>query len=360
MEKEEMIKKIMNCCFADDSIYKSEIKKYDRSKDIFWKNFRDWEKNSGGNDFSGIYNSKRYDTLRDPDSLSQNLYNMHERIWNEQCEKFNIPKVSPNKDCELKINEKDIYLGSDSIMSIYWHWKRMQQRLKEFADYLDENGNLMDNEIKRMEGEIGKSRQEKCFYDENWDKIKRFIWLYLQKSNTIGGFTVFPRHETPTVNTKRGSSTKICDRFDLTLECIRRAYQEDDFYRDDINPLFGIPEEDKSFFRMFGGKENGFKNYVDFFLLNSWIKEDEEHHYHVKNLLHDDKKEDKERNIQTLDNWNFNQNPLPQAEEWWIFYRNIMDRLEVRNKQIEKLLKEEKCSENDLQKLYSSLDLEKD
>ena len=193
--------------------------------------------------------------------------------------------------------------------------------------------------------------------DKNYSPYKKFIWLYLQYANTIGGFMLFPRHDC-SINQLRGMSDKIQDRFDLTLECIKRMYESGFFVVG--NPLFDISAEDKEFFKMFGDGKEGFKNYIDFFLLNSWVKEDEEHHYyHVKNLLHTGENEDKERNIQLLDNWDFNQKPLPQDEnEWWTFYRNIMDRLEARNKQIEELLRE-KCSEGELQELYNSLYLNK-
>ena len=343
MEKEELIKKIMNCCFADDSIYKSEIKKNDYPEEIFWKNFRDWEKNSGRHDFSGIYNKKEYYTLRDPDTLSQKLYYMHEYIWNLRCNQYSIPQVKKvNDECKLIIDKENIILGSDSFISIYWHWRDMQLLLKEIAKFNYNNENLIENEIINMEKEIVKPRQEKCFYDENWDKIKRFIWLYLQKSNTIGGFIVFPRHETPTVNTKRGSSSKICDRFDLTLECIRRAYQYGDFYSEENNPLFGIPKEDKEFFKMFGS----FENYIRFFCLEAWVNEN---YTTVNDLLSEDGK----GSLPTKE-WLATDNILPKTDkQWWTFYRNIMDRLDARNKQIEKLLSD--CSEDDLQKLYNEL-----
>jgi hypothetical protein len=350
----------MNCCFADDSIYKSEIKKNDYPEEIFWKNFRDWEKNSGRQDFSGIYNSKRYDTLRDPDALSQNLYIMHENIWNFKCHKFHIPQVKKlENECKLKIDEKNIILSSDSFISVYWHWRDMQPLLKKIADFCGEKSkkNLMDKEIENFGNKIDSERKEKCFYDKNWNKVKKFIWFYLQKANTIGGFVVFPCINN-SINTRRGNYGGIIkDRFDLTLECIRRAYQYDDFYKNDFNPLFGISEEDKEFFRMFGS----FENYAKFSCLNesydskhNWVTED-------CSAVYDLMSENGEKTL-LKEGWPEKILPCDYTSEeekvakWWTFYRNIMDRLNARNKQIEKLLSD--CSEDDMQRLYNDLRLD--
>lgn len=53
----------------------------------------------------------------------------------------------------------------------------------------------------------------------------------------------------------------IRDRFDLTLECIRRWYVGED------NPLFKDLDRYKSYFELFVN----FKGYIDFFLLNDLI-----------------------------------------------------------------------------------------
>ena len=348
MSKKDLIQKIMNCCFADDSgKYKFEIERNNKDEYVFWENFRDWEKNSDKQDFIGIYGRDKNYQLRDPDDTSKKLYKMHEFLWNTifimQTDK-KIPKVfNPKNECELIIENEKIHLGSDSIISIYWHWKRMQFI---FAD--NNNKNLMEKEIKKLEKEVDPKRKEECFYDTKWDdktdyknKVKKFIWLYLQKANTIGGFMVFPRHNVPTINTARNYS-KIRDRFDLTLECIRRFYvyqpQNKEVSRDDYadNPLFCSLNknhwpEDMKFFKSFAS----FEEYIDFFCLDAWVTKDKSNKYLVKNLLSDE-------NVQTLDNWDFNQQePLPQnAVEWWQFYTNIMSRLDERNKKIEDLLED--------------------
>ena len=331
MSKEELIQKIMNCCFADDS-------------GNFWEKFENWKP---GESF--------YTSYIDPDQQSKKLYKVHELLWKLQGLKVSI---SEKKYCELDISGTDIRLGSDSIISIYWHWERMQSI---FAD--NDNKIWIEAEIKNLENIIDPQRKTECSYNE-WDSLKKFIWCYLQTANTIGGFMVFPRHNVPTINTARNYS-KIKDRFDLTLECIRRfyAYQpiNEEVSRDDYtdNPLFCYLnkehwKKDMEFFKMF----DSFEEYIDFFCLDAWVTKDKSNKYLVKNLLSDEKTQNSNDNKypRTLVNWNFNQQELlpKNAEEWWQFYTNIMSRLEARNKRIAILL--EQCEEEELEKeLYDNL-----
>ena len=50
-----------------------------------------------------------------------------------------------------------------------------------------------------------------------------FVEDFLYKTYTIGGEIIFPKHAR-SINQARGVNPLICDRFDLTLECIRRYY----------------------------------------------------------------------------------------------------------------------------------------
>jgi hypothetical protein len=270
----------------------------------FWENLRDWE----GNDFGGIYYSEK--GLPDPDWYGYQLYNFHEALWNIQRLKFsNIPELRNNSD--YKYNNKksvggqysrvlsnansSIRLGSDSVMNIYWH--RIDMR--KFISELIKNKN---------------------------NDFKIFIREYLKKANTIGGFVLFPRHP-QSINQNRGTNSLIDDRFDLTLECIRRYYDKND----QENPLYNVLRTDNDFFEMFGS----FEKYAEFFCLNksydekqNWVKDGQ-----VLSLL----------NNQPLDDYDFGKttNPLPTADNWWTFYDNIMDRLDARNEQIKKLIQRE-------------------
>jgi hypothetical protein len=84
---------------------------------------------------------------------------------------------------------------------------------------------------------------------------------------TIGGMMVFPGNRIDgkqTINGARGFNRKIADRFDLTLECIRR------YYRGQSSPLGGPLERYKGFFALF----EDFLGYVDFFLLQDLVEND--------------------------------------------------------------------------------------
>ena len=90
---------------------------------------------------------------------------------------------------------------------------------------------------------------------------------YLRKSYTIAGSIIFPQVRW-SMNQARGCSRKICDRWDLTLECIRR------FYSSEPSPLDSALQKSKKFFDLF----IDFKGYVDFFFLQDCIDEN----YNVK------------------------------------------------------------------------------
>jgi len=81
---------------------------------------------------------------------------------------------------------------------------------------------------------------------------------------TIGGVMVFPGNRVDgkmTVNQARGCYGSIKDRFDLTLECIRRHYC------DESSPLGEVLERYADFFGLFGD----FRGYVEYFLLQDLV-----------------------------------------------------------------------------------------
>ena len=83
---------------------------------------------------------------------------------------------------------------------------------------------------------------------------------------TIGGMMVFPANRIDgkmTINQRRGCHWQIKDRFDLTLECIRRHYL------DEPNPLSDTLARYADFFGLFGD----FAGYVDFFHLQDLVNE---------------------------------------------------------------------------------------
>jgi hypothetical protein len=129
-----------------------------------------------------------------------------------------------------------------------------------------------------------------------------------QKVRTIGGHIIFPAHKKNgfTINQARGVSRIICDRFDLTLECIRL------FYQDKQSPLSKTLSNYKDFFDLF----NDFKGYVDFFYLQDFI----DHHGQIEFSLQFD---------------NFKRPPLPQTiDEYKQYKDHTLQLMNKRNKRI--------------------------
>jgi hypothetical protein len=86
---------------------------------------------------------------------------------------------------------------------------------------------------------------------------------------TIGSSIVFPGNKVDgkmTINGARGFNSLTADRFDLTLECIRRYY----LGRQQPNPLEDALLRYEKFFALVGD----FNGYVEFFLLQDLLKDD--------------------------------------------------------------------------------------
>jgi hypothetical protein len=87
---------------------------------------------------------------------------------------------------------------------------------------------------------------------------------------TMGGMMLFPGQRVDgkiTINGARGFHPSIKDRFDLTLECIRRHYA------DGTSPLSDVLRRYADFFGLFGD----FQGYVEFFFLQDLVQEGSGH-----------------------------------------------------------------------------------
>ncbi|MDM1461341.1 hypothetical protein HX065_15060 [Myroides odoratimimus] len=188
------------------------------------------------------------------------------------------------------------------------------------------NGNVFIFEILLIRGKYGRILLKNNLYDNlSSDRMcPHFIgqckgkfdsWLTESENEefkhivrTIGGHIVFPAHKKNglTINQARGVNRKICDRFDLTLECIRL------YYLDESSPLFDTIFRYDGFFRLF---EN-FENYINFFLLQDFVNEN----YHVKFTLPFD---------------NFERSALPlNVEEYKLYKTETINQIERRNNRI--------------------------
>lgn len=90
--------------------------------------------------------------------------------------------------------------------------------------------------------------------------------LPLHRGYTIGSALLFPKTAPPgrmTINQARGMDRRIADRFDLTLECIRRHYRGGD------SPLVSTLSEHAGFFALF----EDFVGYLEFWLLQDLVED---------------------------------------------------------------------------------------
>lgn len=171
----------------------------------YWDGF--WERNNG------LGAGKT-----DPDKDSPTLKAYHQYLWSKELPNGEKMELLPG-DRYTYLQWKDFRLSSDSIIVSFRYnkYRHMIEQVKEaVGDY-------------------------RAYYEE-----------MLHKAYTIGGMILFPQHP-GSMNQNKGTNTKISDRWDLTLECIRRYYQGQD------SPLFGTLERDKAFFDLFVD----FKGYVD-------------------------------------------------------------------------------------------------
>lgn len=207
----------------------------------------------------------------DPDTDSLKLYEAHKLLWSKELpngKMFTLEIKSSNYGRFLIKNNLCMNLSSDRM-----------------CPHFVEKYNKFNNWLSDLEKEELKYRVR-----------------------TIGGHIVFPAHKKNgfTINQARGVSRKICDRFDLTLECIRR------FYMDEKSPLSKTLINYKDFFDLFVD----FKGYVDFFLLQDFIDQK----YQVEFSLPFD---------------NFNRTPLPQTiDEYKHYKEHTINLIKKRNKRI--------------------------
>lgn len=208
----------------------------------------------------------------DPDTDSPKLYEAHKQLWS---------KTLPNgQTLNLEI-EGDSYgrllLKNNVCMSL------SSDRMCPHFDGKYNN---------KLEGWLsGEEREE----------LKH-------KVRTIGGHIIFPAHKKNgfTINQARGVSRILCDRFDLTLECIRR------FYFDDESPLTKTLTNYKDFFDLFVD----FKGYVDFFHLQDFVGSQDQVEF-------------------SLPFDNFNRPPLPQTiDEYKKYKEHTLHLVTSRNERI--------------------------
>ena len=211
---------------------------------------------------------------KDPDSYSDTLRRYHKLLWNKPLPNgtvFNLDLKTP-KILHHKSQLGEFYLSSDSLAHDYSKWKSTEHIIKKIPK----------------------------------TEIENFFNL----GCTIGGYTIFPSNRVDkqmTINGSRGINKKIKDRFDLTLECIRRFYLNED------SPLLETLSRYKDFFKLF----DDFKGYVDFFLFQDLVQSN----YSSINYF--------------LPSNNFNNSPIPNdIQEYKVYRKNMTEFINKRSKRI--------------------------
>jgi len=169
---------------------------------------------------------------KDPDASSPTLRLYHKLLWSKALPSgrlFDLDDTVRGVYLHHGSELGEFFLSSDSVVQTFTRWRRMRHITELFTE--------QENEAFRTIG------------------------------YTIGGMMVFPGNRIDgkqTINGARGCITKIADRLDLTLECIRRHYLGLG------SPLGETLERYGDFFALFGN----FEGYVDFFILQDLVTDD--------------------------------------------------------------------------------------
>lgn len=210
----------------------------------------------------------------DPDSKSKLLQLYHQALWSRRLPNGQVMELQiGRRGGSYCLQWENFIFASDLLVNGY-RWLRLKSLLSD------------------LERAIPNYR----FFTEN----------YVRKTYTIGGMMIFPRRRW-SINQSRACNPKILDRVDLTFECIRRFYANED------SPLFKALERDRDFFELFVD----FKGFVDFFLLQDIVSED----YGAVNIF--------------FGSGDFSENPLPKNVDQWLVWREkSADFIDRRNRRI--------------------------
>lgn len=170
---------------------------------------------------------------KDPDAHSQTLRRYHRILWSRRLPSgatFELSDSTPGVYLHHRSALGEFFLSSDSVIQSFTRWVSMKPITTQFPE--------SENEAFRSIG------------------------------YTIGGMMIFPGNRVDgkqTLNGARGLNRSIADRFDLTLECIRRHYLGQS------SPLADTLSIYAEFFALFGD----FGGYVGYFLLDDLVTDDQ-------------------------------------------------------------------------------------
>ena len=169
---------------------------------------------------------------KDPDIYSATLRSYHKMLWSKPLPGgvlFQLDDTKSGVYLYHQSNLGEFFLSSDTVIPSFGKWKSMEHIISQ----------LKDGELEEFRG----------------------------TGYTMGGMLIFPANRVDgksTINGARGFNALIKDRLDLTLECIRR------YYINEQSPLTDVLKRYADFFALFGS----FKGYIEFFLLQDLVTED--------------------------------------------------------------------------------------
>jgi len=168
---------------------------------------------------------------KDPDALSPTLRRYHKLLWSKPLPSgavFELMDTTPRVYLHHRSLLGEFWLASDTVIPTF----RKEARLSRVIEEIPE-------------------------------EVSTFLGI----GYTIGGMMLFPGNRVGgqmTINVARGFHPQIKDRFDLTVECIRRHYLNE------TSPLDAALARYAAYFRLFGD----FRGYVEFFLLLDVVTDD--------------------------------------------------------------------------------------
>jgi len=211
----------------------------------------------------------------DPDITSQTLRKYHKFLWSKPLPNgtyFELRDDMPGAYLYHKSHLGEFFLGSDAITHSYKNHKRKKYITELVPEVVDELFNA---------------------------------------GCTIGAYVIFPNRQIGrkyTINQARGINRLIDDRFDLTLECIRR------FYLGEQCPLYGDLLRYKAFFDLFGD----FPGYVHFFLLDDLV----DSNFQIRFFLPFD---------------NFQTRPtISDVDQYLSYAKRVLEYIQARNRRIDR------------------------
>ena len=164
----------------------------------------------------------------DPDKYSPTLKSFHKKLWSKSLPNGKV-FILNDDDINAYLYHKSelgvFYLGSDAITHSYKNQKRKKELISQ----------------------VKKESQQLFDY-----------------GSCMASYLLFPNRKIErriTINQARGMNRLIDDRFDLTLECIKR------FYKNEKSPLYESLNRYHDFFQLFCD----FRGYTDFFLLQDLV-----------------------------------------------------------------------------------------